>query len=61
MVLVKNTLKTLGKNRVDENVIKAIREQIEPKKYQKILKDTKSSTVWIYETIKKICKADTNE
>ena len=59
--LIVQALRTLGKDRVDENIIKSIREQIESKKYQKILKDTKSSTVWIYETIKKICKADTNE
>jgi hypothetical protein len=59
--LIVQALKTLGKDRVDENVIKSIREQIAPKKYSKILKDTKSSTVWIYETIKKICKADTDE
>jgi len=59
--LIVQALRTLGKDRADENVIKAIRKQIEPKKYQKILKDTKSSTVWIYETIKQICKADTDE
>lgn len=59
--LIVQALKTLGKNRVDESIIKAIREQIEPNQFKKILNDTKSSTVWIYETIKKICKDDTNE
>ena len=59
--LIVQALKTLGKDRVNDDVIKSIREQIDPKKYQKILKDTKSSTVWIYETIKKICKADIDE
>jgi len=59
--LIVQALKTLGKNRIDENIIKSIREQIEPNKFQKILNDTQSSTVWIYETIKKICKVDIDE
>jgi len=59
--LIVQALKTLGKNRVDETIIKAIREQIAPNQFKKILNDTKSSTVWIYETIKKICKDDINE
>ena len=59
--LIVQALKTLGKDRVDNDIIKSIREKINPNKYQKILKDTKSSTVWIYETIKKICKADIDE
>jgi len=59
--LIVQALKTLGKERVNENIINAIREKIEPSKFQKILIDTKSSTVWIYETIKKICKVDIDE
>ena len=59
--LIVQALKTLGKDRINENIINSIREQIEPSKFQKILNDTKSSTVWIYETIKKICKVDTDE
>lgn len=59
--LIVQALKTLGKGRVDENIINSIREQIEPNKFQKILNDTQSSTVWIYETIKKICKVDIDE
>lgn len=59
--LIVQALKTLGKDRVNDNIIKSIREKIEPSKYQKILKDTKSSTVWIYETIKKICKENIDE
>lgn len=59
--LIVQALKALGKDRVDEAIIKAIKEKIEPNKFVKILNDTKSSTVWIYETIKKICKVDINE
>jgi len=34
-----------------------IRDQIDEKMYDKILKDTKTSTDWIYETIKQICRS----
>lgn len=59
--LIVQALRTLGKERVDDNIVNIIREQIEPNRFQKILTDTKSSTVWIYETIKQICKADIDE
>jgi hypothetical protein len=59
--LVVQALNALGKEHVNDNIIKKIREQIDPKKYNWILKDTKSSTVWIYETIKTICKDSHNE
>ncbi len=54
--LIVQALKTLGKERVTEEVIETIRKRIEPKMYAKILKDTQSSTVWIYEAIKQICR-----
>jgi hypothetical protein len=56
--LIVQALKTLGKERVTEEVIETIRKRIEPKMYTKILKDTQSSTVWIYEAIKQICRGD---
>ena len=59
--LLVQALRALGKDRVNQNTIKTIREQIEPSKFTKILIDTKSSTVWIYETIKEICKVDIDE
>ena len=59
--LIVQALKTLGKDRVDEQVIKSIREKIDARKYKKILNDTQSATVWIYETIKIICKDETDE
>lgn len=54
--LIVQALKTLGKERITADVIKQIQKNIEPKMYEKILKDTQSSTTWIYETIKQICK-----
>jgi Family of unknown function (DUF6088) len=59
--LIVQALNTLGKEHVTSNIIKKIREQIDPKKYNKILKDTQSTTVWIYETIKTICEDGNNE
>ena len=59
--LIVQALKTLGKDRIDDIVISTIRNKIDSNKYEKILNDTKTSTVWIYETIKEICKVDINE
>lgn len=56
--LIVQALNALGKEHMTDNVIKKIHEQIDPKKYEKILKDTQSSTVWIYESIKVICRKD---
>jgi hypothetical protein len=54
--LIVQALKALGKNHITPKVIDKIRNQIEPKMYNKILKDTQSSTTWIYEPIKQICR-----
>jgi len=56
--LIVQALRALGKERIDETTIKTIREKIDSTKYSKILNDTKTSTGWIYEAIKKICKVD---
>ncbi len=58
--LIVQALNALGKEHVNSSVIHKIREQIDPKKYDKILKDTQSTTVWIYESIKAICRSDNN-
>ncbi|MCD4827940.1 MAG: DUF6088 family protein [Candidatus Cloacimonetes bacterium] len=49
-------LKTLGKERITPEVIRKIRKQVKPDRRKIILADTQSSTVWIYETIKQICR-----
>jgi len=56
--LIVQALNALGKEHITDSVIKKIREQIDSKKYEKILKDTQSSTVWIYESVKVICQKD---
>ncbi len=59
--LIVQALKSLGKEHISDEVIEKIKEQIDPKMYEKILKDTQSTTVWVYEIIKQICKGDSHE
>lgn len=54
--LIVQALKALGKERITTDVISKIRKHIDQGMYNKILKDTQSSTGWIYETIKHICR-----
>jgi hypothetical protein len=54
--LVVQALKALGREHVDQKVIQGIRKQLESKGCERILRDTRSVTGWIYETIKRICK-----
>lgn len=58
--LLVQALKTLGKEHITDEVIEKIAEQIDEKMYDKILKDTKTATSWIYETIKQICQKERN-
>lgn len=53
--LLTQAIKALGKDHLYPNFIKKIRDTIEPKMYNRILKDTQSTTGWIYENIKEIC------
>lgn len=58
--LIVQALKELGKENITNETIEEIKDKIEPKMYEKILKDTQTTTVWIYEIIKKICKDNNN-
>ena len=59
--LIVQALKSLGKEHISDEIIEKIKEQIEPKMYEKILKDTQSTTVWVYEIIKQVCKGGSHE
>ena len=59
--LIVQALKSLGKEHITDEIIEKIKEQIEPKISEKILKDTQSTTVWVYEIVKQICKGDSHE
>lgn len=53
--LIVQALKALGHDHITDETINKIRKKIDMTKCEKILKDTKTTTDWIYETIKKIC------
>lgn len=54
-ILLVQALKSLGKEHIDGEVISKLQNTIDKSKYDKILKDTKTATNWIYEIIKKVC------
>ena len=54
--LVVHALKALGRDRVDRAVIEKIRKQLSVKDRERIPRDTRSVTGWVYEAIKKICQ-----
>ncbi len=56
--LVVQALKALGREHVDKKVVQGIRKQLESKGCERILRDTRSVTGWVYETIKRICRED---
>ena len=54
--LIVQALKALGKERITAKIIEKIRSQINPEKYAKIRKETKTVTGWVYDAIKEICR-----
>jgi len=59
--LIVQALKALGQENVTPGTLQKIRKQIDEKRCEKILKDTRTATTWIYETIKKICKKEAHD
>lgn len=53
--LVVQAIKALGKERVDQRIVESIRSQFDPKARQRILKDTRIVTGWIYSIVKQVC------
>lgn len=54
--LVVHALKALGRDRIDRSVIEQIQKQLSARDRDRIPRDTRSVTGWVYETIKKICQ-----
>ena len=54
--LMVQALKALGREHVDQKVVEHIRRQLESTTCDRILRDTRSVTGWIYAAIKRICK-----
>lgn len=49
-------LKALGKEHVDQTSIETIRKRVDLKSCDRILKDTRAVTGWVYQAIKQICR-----
>lgn len=58
--LIIQAIKTLGKNNITENDINRISIRFESSKKNAILEESKTTSMWIYEIIKKICEANHN-
>lgn len=56
--LVAQALKALGKEHLNPAVIDSIRKQLELKHCDRLLRDTRAVTVWIYKVIKQTCRED---
>jgi hypothetical protein len=59
--LIVQALKTLGQENITKSTIQKIRKQINEKMCEKILKDTRTATSWIYEIIKEICTKEAHD
>ncbi|MDQ5960865.1 MAG: hypothetical protein QG592_1948, partial [Pseudomonadota bacterium] len=44
-----------GKERIDPQIIEALRQWLDPKLRARVLRDTRMVTGWIYETLKQVC------
>ena len=55
-VLVIQSLKALGKERVSEQTIKILAKKIKSEDKEKLLRESTESSEWIFTTIRKICE-----
>ena len=53
--LVVEALKTLGKERIDDDVIVSLRNRLPEEEKKKMLKEATGVSEWIYTVIKKVC------
>ena len=54
-ILVVEAIKTLGKNRVDDVVIKSLKNRLPEDEKKQILEEATGVSEWIYEVIRKVC------
>lgn len=50
-------LKTMGRDNADDKIVSRLKKIFTKQEKTQILKESKNSTIWIYEIIKKICEA----
>jgi RNA-binding protein YhbY len=51
-------IKAIGKSNIDNGVIKRISKLLSDEEKQQLLQESKPTTSWVYQTIKKICGRD---
>lgn len=56
--LLVQALMALGKEHITPEVIGKLRQWLKPELREKVLKDTRSSTGWVYEAIQPVCRSD---
>ena len=54
--LVVQALKALGKEHVNQAINEHLRQRLDPTIRERILKDTRAVTGWIYQIIKQVCR-----
>jgi len=59
--LIVHALKALGAERITPQVIKKIRNWLEPSRRSQVLKDSSTATGWVYSAIREICREDSDE
>lgn len=53
--LVVEALKTLGKDRIDDNIIKSLKNRLPEAEKKKMLEEATGVSEWIYTVIRKVC------
>ena len=54
--LLVQALKALGRERLDESVVDALKKSVDPSHCARIIKDTRTVTGWVLQTIKQVCE-----
>ena len=54
-ILLVEAVKTLGIERIDENIICSLRNRLPENEKKELLKETAGVSEWVYEVIKRVC------
>jgi len=56
--LIVQAIKALGEERINQDVISAIRDKINPVLFNTILNESQAVTQWIYDVVKEVCRKE---
>lgn len=54
-VMVTEAIGTLGKDRIDDDVIRKLRSRLPQEKREQIMNEASGASEWVYEVIRKVC------